>query len=174
MHASQSLPDIEAARGGDVKALSRLLCSERRRVVRYAERHCAVHDVEDAVQETLLIASRQIATLRVAEAFNGWLFRIVKRECDRFKRLWRTHLFDYSPDVPMQEPVYRVSEELRIDIVAAIESLPAHYREVLLLRDVEELTIDEMTVRLQLTREAVKGRLHRARLLVREYLDPCL
>ncbi len=167
-----AVTDIEAARDGDAKALARLLCSQRRRVVRYAERHCVVHDVEDAVQETLLIASRQIGALRNVEAFNGWLFRIVKRECDRFKRLWRTHLFDYSPEAAMQEPVYRVSEDLRIDIAAAIASLPAHYREVLLLRDVQELTVAEMATQLALTREAVKGRLHRARLLVREYLHP--
>ncbi len=171
MNLTSSQLDIEAARAGDALALSRLLCSERRRVVRYAERHCAVHDVEDAVQETLLIASRQIASLRAVEALNGWLFRIVKRECDRFKRLWRTHLFDYSPDAPMQQPVLQMTEDLRIDIAAAIESLPAHYREVLLLRDVQELTIDEMAAQLQITRAAVKSRLHRARLLVREYLD---
>jgi RNA polymerase sigma factor (sigma-70 family) len=165
-----AITDIEAAREGDARALSRLLCVERRRVVRYAERHCAVHDVEDAVQETLLIASRHIGALRAAEAFSGWLFRIVKRECDRLKRFWRSHLFDYSPGVPLQEPVVAPTDALRLDIAAAIESLPPHYQQVLLLRDVEELTVDEMCERLCLTREAVKGRLHRARVLVREYL----
>ncbi|MGQ0800816.1 MAG: RNA polymerase sigma factor [Pseudomarimonas sp.] len=171
MDPTPSMLDIEAAREGDALALSRLLGNERRRVVRYAERHCKVHDVEDAVQETLLIASRQISGLRVVEAFNGWLFRIVKRECDRMKLFYRTHIFDYSPDASMPEPVLVVNEGLRIDLVAAVESLPAHYREVLLLRDVQELTVDEMAARLRLSREAVKGRLHRARLLVREYLD---
>lgn len=167
-----ALQDVEAAQAGDAQALSRLLCRERVRVARYAERHCGVNDVEDAVQETLLIASRQIGSLRSIAAFNGWLFRIVKRECDRIKRLVRLRLVDYSPEAPMHEPVYRVSEELKLDIASAIESLPLHYREVLLLRDVRELTINEMAEKLGLTREAVKGRLHRARLLVREYLDP--
>ena len=49
---------------------------------------------------------------------------------------------------------------------------PEHYREVVLLRDVEELTINEIAERLGRTREAVKGNLHRARLLLREYLQP--
>ena len=53
-----------------------------------------------------------------------------------------------------------------------MESLPAHYREVLLLRDLEGLTVNEICAQLGLTREAAKARLHRARALAREYLDP--
>jgi RNA polymerase sigma factor (sigma-70 family) len=61
--------------------------------------------------------------------------------------------------------------ELSIDLARAFESLPDHYREVVLLRDVEELTINEIAERLGRSREAVKGNLHRARLLLREYLQ---
>ena len=60
--------------------------------------------------------------------------------------------------------------ELRIDIARAIQSLPEHYREIVVLRDLEELTIDEIAGRLRATRETVKARLHRARALLREYL----
>ncbi len=164
--------DIEAACRGDAQALGRLLAGERARVVRYAERHCAVHDVEDAVQETLLIASRHLRRLRALAAFNGWLFRIVKRECDRMKRAVRRYLFDYAPERPLERLVVLPADELRHDLLAALESLPAHYREVVLLRDYEELTIDEIAERLASSRPAVKARLHRARQLVREYLDP--
>jgi len=164
--------DVAAAREGDAHALARVLGAHRRTVVRYAERHCVVHDVEDAVQETLIIASRQIGQLRALEAFNGWLFRIVKRECDRMKRYWRTHVFDYAPERELEQPVVQPTDALRLDLLRAIESLPAHYREVMLLRDVEELTIDEIAGTLALTREAAKARLHRARVLVREYLNP--
>ena len=52
----------------------------------------------------------------------------------------------------------------------AIQSLPDHYREVILLRDIEELSIDEISGVLALTRESVKARIHRARLMIREYL----
>jgi len=48
--------------------------------------------------------------------------------------------------------------------------LPDHYREVILLRDIEELSIDEIAGVLALTRESVKARIHRARLMIREYL----
>jgi RNA polymerase sigma factor (sigma-70 family) len=162
---------VLAARDGDAVALERLLATSRTQVVRYAERHCVVHDVEDAVQESLFQASRHIGSLRAIEAFAGWLFRIVKRECDRLKRSWRMNVHDYAPELPMPEPVYRPADELRCDIVAALQSLPVHYREVLLLRDAEELTIEEIAQQLALTRLAVKARLHRARVLVREYLD---
>ena len=162
---------VEAARAGDPAALDLLLAGSRRQVVRYAERHCAVNDVEDAVQETLLLTSRHIGSLRAVQAFNGWLFQVVKRECDRLKRAVRLHVFDYVPELPLPEPVLRPAEDLRCDILAALQSLPAHYLEVLLLRDSEELTIAEIAERLALTRLAVKARLHRARVLVREYLD---
>ena len=61
-------------------------------------------------------------------------------------------------------------DELRIDLVNAIESLSPSHREVLLLRDLEDLTIGEIARRLGVTREAAKSRLRRARTLVREYL----
>lgn len=164
-------PDmVSAARAGDAEALESLLARSRTQVLRYAERHCVVHDVEDAVQETLIQASRHIRQLRAVEAFTGWLFRIVKRECDRLKRAWRLHVHDYAPEQPMPEPVFRNPDDLRVDLVAALQSLPSHYLEVLLLRDAEELTIEEIADRLNVTRLAAKARLHRARLLVREYL----
>jgi RNA polymerase sigma factor (sigma-70 family) len=54
--------------------------------------------------------------------------------------------------------------------VSALESLPPHYREIILLRDFEELSIRELAQQLALTPAAVKSRLHRARQLMREYL----
>jgi RNA polymerase sigma factor (sigma-70 family) len=162
---------VLAARDGDAQALERLLAASRTQVIRFAERHCWVHDVEDAVQESLFQATRPSGKLRAIEAFAGWVFRIVKRECDRLKRGWRLHVNDYAPDQPLPEPVLRPADELRCDIISALRSLPVHYREVLLLRDAEELTIEEIAEHLAITRLAVKARLHRARVLVREYLE---
>lgn len=162
---------VSAARDGDARALERLLLDSRAQIVRFAERHCVIHDVEDAVQETLILASRHIRALRVVDAFAGWVFRIAKRECDRLKRAWRVHVHDYDPGQPLPEPVLCAPSGLREDLLGALRSLPVHYREVLLLRDAEELTIGEMSERLGVTRLAVKARLHRARVLVREYLQ---
>jgi len=162
--------DLEAARAGDRLALERVLVHSRQNLRRYAEFHCVINDVEDAVQESLLLVSRKLRDLRQLECFASWLFRIVKRECNRLKRGLRMLTGDAITEniLPV---VYPEQVEWRHDVAAALESLPAHYREVVLLRDLEGLTIAEMADQLGLGREAVKSRLHRARVLAREYLD---
>jgi RNA polymerase sigma factor (sigma-70 family) len=162
--------DIEAARAGDRQALERLLAQSRLDLRRYAEYHCIINDIDDAVQEALLRIAHSIRQLRAIEAFTSWLFRIVKRECNRLKRGMR-HLRDEEIPLellPAREVPYA---ELTHDIAIALEALPPHYREILLLRDMEGLTIAEIMQHLNLTREAAKARLHRARVLARELLD---
>lgn len=161
--------DLEAARMDDRLALERVLVKSRQNLRRYAEFHCVINDVEDAVQESLLLVSRKLGDLRQLESFASWLFRIVKRECNRLKRGRRLVT---GQDIPesILPVVYPEPIEWRQDVAAALESLPGHYREVILLRDLEGLTIEEMSRQLGLTREAVKSRLHRARVLAREYL----
>ena len=162
--------DLEAARLGDRLALERVLVRSRQNLRRYAEFHCVINDVEDAVQETLLLVSRKIGSLRELECFTSWLFRIVKRECNRLKR-GRKQLLGLEVPESILPIVYPEPIEWRQDVAAALESLPAHYREIILLRDLEGLTIEEMAGQLGLSREAVKSRLHRARVLAREYLS---
>ncbi len=162
--------DILAARDGDRAALQRVLSESRQNLRRYAEYHCVVNDAEDAVQESLLQVSRHIGNLRAIEAFTSWLFRIVKRECNRLKRGMRLLTGDTITD-DILPPTWFEPVELGHDVACALESLPAHYREILLLRDLEGLTIEEMATTLKLTPQATKSRLHRARSLAREYLS---
>lgn len=77
---------------------------------------------------------------------------------------------DIVEEAAEEELAERTDDSLRIDIARALESLPAHYLEVVLLRDFEELTISEIAERLGEGSGAIKSRLHRARELVREYL----
>jgi len=164
-------PLLAAAHGGDPAALEQLLRVARPDIRRYAQQHCTISDVDDAVQEALLIVARRLPSLRVLAAFSGWAFRLVQRECRRLGR----KAFDYDPyDEARLENWLQSNDELslRHDLAAAIESIPPHYRVVLLLRDFEELTIDEIAERTGLTRANVKSRLHRARALAREYLLP--
>jgi len=162
--------DLVAARAGDSGALERVLTRSRQDLRRYAEYHCPVNDVEDAVQESLFTVSRKLMDLRQLECFASWLFRIVKRECNRYKRAKRMLM-----QVPITEdiigPNYPESKGLARDVAQALESLPLHYREIILLRDLEGLTIEELAAQLSVTRQAAKARLHRARSLAREYLE---
>ncbi len=160
---------ILAAQTGDPAAISRLLAVCQADARRYARRHCHASDVDDAVQESLLIISRKVTSLKVAMAFSSWLFTVIKRECRKLERM----MFKHEPledEVAEQQLACRTDEALRIDLAHALESLPAHYLEVVLLRDFEELTIAEIAERLGEQPGAIKSRLHRARELVREYL----
>jgi RNA polymerase sigma factor (sigma-70 family) len=163
--------DLSAARDGDPGALERVLACSRTDLRRYAEYHCEVNDVEDAVQDSLFTVSRKLMDLRQLEAFASWLFRIVKRECNRYKRAKRA-LMQVPITEDIEGPHYPETKGLARDLARALAALPAHYRQVLLLRDYEGLAVDEIASRLGLTRESAKARLHRARGLAREYLDP--
>ena len=160
---------IMAAQTGDAMAISRLLAVCQADARRYAYRHCYASDVDDAVQESLLVVSRKVKGLKAAAAFSSWLFTVIKRECRKLERMMFKH--DPLPDELAEEQMLcRDDIALRIDLAKALESLPAHYLEVVLLRDFEELTIAEIAERLGEQQGAVKSRLHRARELVREYM----
>ncbi len=160
---------VLAAQLGDSAALDRLLLVSATDARRYARRHCQPSDIEDAVQEALLIIARKLSALKAAAAFSGWLFTIVKRECDRMARAMLNHenIEDAKVEVYLAT---RDDVELRLELAAALESLPAHYRRIILMRDFEEMTISEIAAALGEPAGAVKSRLHRARELVREYL----
>lgn len=163
---------IMAAQTGDAEAISRLLAVCQADARRYAYRHCHASDVDDAVQESLLVVSRKVKGLKAVAAFSSWLFIVIKRECRKLERM----MFKHDPlpeELAEDQMLCRSDISLRIDLAKALESLPAHYLEVVLLRDFEELTISEIAQRLGEPSGAVKSRLHRARELVREYmLDP--
>ena len=160
---------IEAARGGDADALVSLIAAAQPDIRRYAARNCRAADIDDAVQETLLLLYRRVGTLRAVTSFSAWLFAMARRVCYRLLRR-SIGMVDASADDAEARLVHLSAEDIRIDLSRAIQSLPDHYREVVLLRDIEELSIDEIGAALGLTRESVKARIHRARLLIREYL----
>lgn len=160
---------IMAAQTGDQAAIGHLLTVCQADARRYAHKHCHASDVDDAVQESLLIISRKVKGLKVVAAFSGWLFTVIKRECRRLERMmFKTDSLD--EDLAEHQMLSKTNNDLRIDLAAALESLPAHYLEVVLLRDFEELTIAEIGEQLGEQAGAVKSRLHRARELVREYM----
>lgn len=162
---------IAPAQGGDPAAMNDLLAAAQPDIRRYARSACAAADIDDAVQDALCLVHRNVGSLRTATAFAGWVSAIVVRECLRIARKARhiaTPIERLDDDLRLSG---RPEHELRLDLAAAINSLPPHYRELIVLRDMEELTIKEIAARLGTTRETIKARLHRARTLVREYLD---
>jgi len=162
-----------AAQAGDPAALDRVLRDLQPDIRRYARRQChRTSAIEDVVQEALIVLYRRMGNVRDPLAIAGWIFRVVTRLCmlpvlglirgaeEITERHEAAHFAKFSQD------------DLRIDLTRALESLPQIYREVILLRDMEQLTIGEAAAHLGITREACKSRIHRGRVLLREYLAP--
>ncbi|MBC7604982.1 MAG: RNA polymerase sigma factor [Ramlibacter sp.] len=162
-----------AAQAGDPAALDRVLRDLQPDIRRYARRQChRTSAIEDVVQEALIVLYRRMGNVRDPLAIAGWIFRVVTRLCmlpvlglirgaeEITERHEAAHFAKFSQD------------DLRIDLTRALESLPQIYREVILLRDMEQLTIGEAAAHLGITREACKSRIHRGRVALREYLAP--
>jgi RNA polymerase sigma factor (sigma-70 family) len=167
-----SQENIQAAVDGDAAAISDLITACQPDLLKFAQRTCATpEDAEDAVQETLWLISQKVGTLRVVNAFMGWAIRIVKNECFRLLRAVRgeseldedNKLLSLRDDLDL--PV------LQRDIVKGLMELPSMYREVLIMRDIEEMTAPEVAFALNLSIDAVKSRLHRARTMLRDQLS---
>ncbi|MET4197157.1 sigma-70 family RNA polymerase sigma factor [Bradyrhizobium sp. LA6.12] len=161
---------FEAARLGDPQAIASLLETAQPDIRRYARATCrSSADAEDATQEAMWILFRHVGTIRSLVALSAWLFSVVHRECLRLAR--KAGLAPSIDDGEAEALLLSRSEaDLRLDVAAAFEALPAHYRDVALMRDVKEMTIDEIAAALGASRQTVKARLHRARALMREYL----
>ncbi|UZD54958.1 RNA polymerase sigma factor [Caldimonas aquatica] len=159
---------IRRAVQGDSRALEWLLRRSQPDIRRYARRYCMAADVDDAVQESLVRIAQRLPQLRAATALSAWLMTIVKRECARLAR-WVMRNDELTPDV-LAGLTARSDETLRLDLARALESLPPHYLEIVLLRDLEELSLQEIARRTGETIACIKSRLHRARMMVREHL----
>jgi RNA polymerase sigma-70 factor (ECF subfamily) len=141
-------------------------------------------DAEDVLIEALLKAYRHLDQLRESAAFRAWLAQIAKRVCWQLKEresllplLQLSMLEDEGHELPGPEPApdaQLARKEMKQMLNAAIDALPALYRPVYELCDVEDLRGDDVAKRLRISRAAMKSRLHRARTLVRTHLDAAL
>jgi RNA polymerase sigma-70 factor, ECF subfamily len=165
---------LTAAQRGDRRALECLLATHRQTVFRYGLRYCkTTEDAEDAVQETLWAASRSITNFRRAAAVTTWLFTIVRNKCHRLTHRHHAEpdLADLLPLIPdsAESPEAQLATQQVQQILAnALAQLDPVQREVILLRDVEGLTAPEAAQQLNITVQALKSRLHRARAVLRE------
>ena len=146
-------------------------------------------EAEDAAQEAFLKAYRSLASFRSEAKFGTWLISITLNEArGRLRKAKGVVLqsLDEEPDAEghvspallrdwreiSSEALER--QEIRSLLQAAVGQLPPTYREIFLLRDVEELSISEAAELLQITESSVKVRLHRARIMLQKVLAPQL
>jgi RNA polymerase sigma-70 factor (ECF subfamily) len=172
-------------RAGDDAAMRALLERYMPAVYRFGAKMCRnPDDAKDVVQETLLAAARGVRDFRGGASLSTWLFTIARSHCIKKHRRRvgepeQVVSLDAHEAHRMPTPIARPDEaasdrELGSALDAAIASLDPAYREVLVLRDVEGLTAPEVASVLGLGVDAVKSRLHRARMAVRDQLAPLL
>jgi RNA polymerase sigma-70 factor, ECF subfamily len=178
---------VHDTQGGDVSAFEELVERYDRKLFRIAE-HITHNreDSQDAVQEAFLKAFEHVGDFREHSQFSTWLIRITVNQALMKLRKRRTTKevpldedFQAEGDVfprevadwaPNPEELYRVSE-LRDILIKALEGLRPILRTAFVLRDIEELSIDQTAEILHLTPSALKARLWRARLQLREILS---
>jgi RNA polymerase sigma factor (sigma-70 family) len=161
---------IERAILGDADAIERVLVDCRPDLRRYAQKTCPrFSEVEDAVQSSLISIYRGIGRLRAAGTFAAWAAKIVRRQCWHAARPYTTVGIEGIED-ENRYLAKRDDAELRMDLTLAIHSLPPIHRDVLILRDLEQLSVREIADRLGVELGTVKSRVFRARESVREYL----
>jgi RNA polymerase sigma-70 factor, ECF subfamily len=180
---------------GEPGAFDQFVAHFQSKVFNYTYLMCGHReDAEEVAQETLLKVFEKIDKLREPEHVRAWVFQIARNEC-YMKR--RKSVFAPSEELSLDQflpsrtpdgdgrkieiadwsslPEDTVlNAELAGELRSAIASLPENYKSVLLLRDVEGLSGEETAQVLEISVDAVKTRLHRARLAVRQQLDSYL
>ncbi len=145
-------------------------------------------DAKDAVQDTFLLVYTKLDGFRSESAFGTWLYKValnsIYMKLRQRKRAAEDNIEDYLPKFDgqgtMQGMVRTFGEDpereaIRQQSTAAVREaigrLPAEYRVVLVARDIDDLSSEETAEALGLTVAAVKSRLHRARLFLRQQLE---
>jgi RNA polymerase sigma-70 factor (ECF subfamily) len=190
--------EVELARellAGDLEAFERFVAAYHDKVFRYSFAMCGQReDAEEVAQETLMKVFENLDQLREPERLKPWVFRIAKNAC-LMKR--RKSVFAPRSEVSLDQLIparngdgegakleiadwsglpdhLAMDAELRERLRIGVHALPPMYRAVFLLRDVEGLSTEEAAEVLDVSTDAIKQRLHRARLLLRKELDDYL
>ncbi len=176
---------VARAKAGDAAAFTRLVERYERKIFRLAK-HITQNeeDAEDVLQDAFLKAFEHLQGFQEQSKFYTWLVRIAVNEALmrlRKRRSGQVYSLDEAVDTGEEtvareiavwdNPEQRYSqEELRAILQQAMDSLPPIFRTVFLLRDVEELSTEETAEALGISIPAVKSRLLRARLQLRDKL----
>jgi RNA polymerase sigma-70 factor, ECF subfamily len=179
---------VQASRGGDVAAFEQLVKRYDAKLLRIAQKVTQnPEDAEEAVQEAFFKAYQKLEQFHGHATFSTWLVRIALNESFMKMRKRRGILeqsidnafsdsdgarlpFDVADWAPNPEAQYRATE-LREILVSSLQRLTSALKVVFVLRDIEEHSLRETSEILNLTETAVKTRLSRARLQLREDLS---
>lgn len=174
---------VARARTGDAEAFAQLVERYRRRVYVHALGIVASReDAMDLAQEAFARAFRARHTLDPERPFHAWLYQIVRRLCFNFLRDSKAraraldaqgrHWLESAGAAPPVDPLREAQRaEARRLVAAAIDRLPAHEREVLVLKEFEEMKYREIAELLGIPIGTVMSRLYSARRRLAEALE---
>ena len=171
---------IQAAKNGDQAAFGHLVETYQKRVYALTVRMCPTRELaEEAAQEAFLSAWQGLLFFRGDSAFSTWLYRLASNACvDLLRKEGRhqgpslddeTVTADVADPSPTPEKAAE-QRELRAQIEAGLRSLSPEHREVLVLREIQQLSYDEIADTLSLDLGTVKSRIHRGRRQLRDFL----
>lgn len=173
------------ARDGDPRALQRLLERLSPPIYRFGRSFCRdSDDAEDVMQEVLVSLVRSLSSIRGGSSLTTWAYTVARRACRRQRlraeRSGRGAAGNgglpegAEPTAPLSADPANETErrELERALSRAIGELPPGYREAVILRDVEGLSASEAARVMGVSERALKSRLHRARLALRDVLAP--
>lgn len=151
---------VARCRAGDDTALSLLIARHRSRLIRTATNLLRDrHEAEDVAQEAFLKAFREIHRLREDKAFSGFLYRICVRLCMDKLRLKRAEPAEFE----QMQHHEGGSVEMRVVIEKILMMLPYDLRTTLILREMEQLSYEEVAETMHVPIGTVRSRLHSAR-----------
>lgn len=179
---------VQQARNGDFDAFEKLFERHRTLVYRFAYQVVGRRDdAEDIVQDVFVKAYQNLHRYRDEAKFTTWLLRITTNlSTDRVRMSQRRHALEQQEaegalawmmnSVPEDaNPVENLERERRAQLLRqAIEELPEHHRQVIVMRDLQELEYSDMAALLNTTVGGAKLRVLRARRALRDKLAPVL
>ena len=174
---------IEAARRGDQDAFAELVRLYEKRVFALTMRMCKnPEDAAEAAQEAFLAAWQGLAFFRGEASFSTWLYRLASNACvdllrkeGRHKAAAGPSLNDEEVNIDAADPLPTPQEEaerkeLREQIETGLAALSPEHRQVLILREMHQLSYDEIAETLDMDIGTVKSRISRGRKQLRKIL----
>ena len=171
------LRTVAQAKQGDADAFALLVQTYETSVYRLALRMCGnAHDAEEVAQEAFVAAWKGLPSFRGESKFSSWLYQLTTNAAIDFLRREKRHraatpledeLEPASPDTPQQAVE---EDEVRQALQQALDSLTPEHREIFLLRQMRQLSYEEIGRLLNLEPGTVKSRLSRAKKQLRQIL----
>ena len=174
---------LEKARQGDQEAFGELVRLYEKKVYALTLRMCKnPDDAAEAAQEAFLAAWQGLKFFRGEASFSTWLYRLASNACVDLLRKEQRHRAAAGPSLNDEDTYMDIADdaatpqelaersELREQIEEGLQSLSPEHREVLILRELHQLSYDEIAQTLDLDTGTVKSRISRGRKALRNFL----